>query len=189
MKTLIFAILVATVPLAGASTAQAEDMGALKQEAVGKVKAFFKQLKGELQHGMKTGGPVTAISACNVQAPEIAKAQSTGGWSVGRTSFKLRNPDNRPDAWELKVLSMFEARKAKGEDPAKMTYAEIVETDGGKEFRFMKAIPTGKLCLNCHGQDIKPEVAEKLDEMYPTDQARGFKLGDIRGAFTLRKKL
>jgi len=28
-------------------------------------------------------------------------------------------------------------------------------------------------------------VAEAIDKHYPTDQARGFTLGDIRGAFTI----
>ena len=28
-----------------------------------------------------------------------------------------------------------------------------------------------------------------IDDLYPTDQARGFSAGDIRGAFTLRKVL
>lgn len=49
----------------------------------------------------------------------------------------------------------------------------------------MKAIPTGKLCLNCHGQAIKPDVVKLLDKYYPGDGARGFGEGDLRGAFTI----
>jgi hypothetical protein len=70
-----------------------------------------------------------------------------------------------------------------------MAYAEVVEKDGSKQFRFMKAIPTGEVCLACHGSSIAPAIAATLDEAYPDDQARGYKLGDVRGAFTLSKPL
>ena len=53
----------------------------------------------------------------------------------------------------------------------------------------MKAIPTGELCLLCHGETIDPDIAAAIDKAYPEDQARGFSLGDIRGAFTLSKPL
>ncbi|MOA58455.1 hypothetical protein D3C78_1828600 [compost metagenome] len=53
----------------------------------------------------------------------------------------------------------------------------------------MKAIPTGEPCLACHGQQIKPELAAVIDQRYPQDQARGFALGELRGAFTLRRSL
>jgi hypothetical protein len=53
----------------------------------------------------------------------------------------------------------------------------------------MKAIPTAKVCLACHGSAITPEVTAALDEAYPQDQARGYAEGDIRGAFSLSKPL
>jgi hypothetical protein len=73
----------------------------------------------------------------------------------------------------------FESRKAAGEDIKKMEYSEVV----GDEFRYMKAIPTNIVCLKCHGSEIDPKVAAKLEKLYPEDKAIGFKQGDIRGAF------
>ena len=70
-----------------------------------------------------------------------------------------------------------------------MAYAEVVEAADGKTFRFMKAIPTAEVCLACHGSDITPEVAAAIDERYPDDMARGYSLGDVRGAFSLSKPL
>lgn len=154
------------------------------------VKSFMTQLKGELQAGMKNGGPANAISVCHTKAPHIASESSKQqGWSIGRTSLKTRNAKNNPDDWELAVLKKFEERKAAGEDLKKMEFAEIVEADGKKAFRYMKAIPTGAICLNCHGETLKPEVESKLKELYPQDQARGFKEGDIRGAFTIKQPM
>ena len=160
-------------------------------EARGVIKQFFGALKGELQTAMKAGGPVNAIGVCNTKAPEIAKnVSSSSGWNVGRTSLKIRNTANVPLAWEMAVLKDFEKRKANGEDVKMMDFAETVEVDGVKTFRYMKAIPTAELCLNCHGGDnVKPEVEAKLKALYPSDQARGYSKGDIRGAFSLNKSL
>lgn len=160
-------------------------------EAKGIVKTFFASLKGELEQAIADGGLANAVLVCKARAPVIADdiAKQTG-WDVGRTSLKLRNPGaNSPDAWEAEVLERFEARKAAGEDLQTIAVAETVETDQGPRFRFMKAIPTLEICLSCHGEHIAPEVAEALDQSYPDDQARGFKAGDIRGAFTLSKPL
>jgi hypothetical protein len=170
------------------------DMEQNKAEAKKITKAFFDELKGELVKGMKAGGPVTAIGVCNSLAPAIAmKHSQESGWNVARTSLKLRNPANAPDAWETKVLQQFEERRAKGEGPDSLAYAEVVEEGGDKYFRFMKGIvmpPLEKMpCLKCHGENLDPNTAAKLDELYPQDKARGYKAGQVRGAFTLKKKL
>ena len=65
----------------------------------------------------------------------------------------------------------------------------IEDDQGQKTFRYMKAIPTGSLCLACHGDKLDPEVDAKLKALYPNDTARGFKEGDLRGAFTIAKPL
>lgn len=169
------------------STAQADTpLKERAQKSKVVVKEFMTQLKGELQAAMKAGGPVNAINVCHEKAPAIAAELSEKhGWDIARTSLKTRNPANAPDAWETKVLNDFEARKTKGEDVKPMAFFEAINTDGKQSFRFMKAIPTGEVCLKCHGTDIAPGVKAKLQELYPNDMATGFKLGDIRGAFTI----
>lgn len=154
------------------------------------IKAFFGELKGELEGAMKSGGPVNAIAVCNQKAPGIAKQHSAAkGWGVGRTSLKIRNPANTPDAWEIHVLKRFEERKAAGEKPDQLEHAEIVTEGGKREFRYMKAIPTAEVCTKCHGATVPAEVEAKLQALYPTDQARGYQPGDLRGAFTIRQPM
>lgn len=172
--------------LAGPLGAETGEERVLQSRKV--VKEFMGQLKGELKAAMKAGGPVNAIGVCKNKAPAIAGQLSEKyGWRVARTSLKVRNPNNEPDAWERKVLESFEQRKQQGEDVKKMEFAEVVTVDGKQEFRYMKAIPTGKVCLQCHGAQIKPEVEAVLKQEYPRDQARGFRQGDIRGAFTITR--
>jgi hypothetical protein len=167
------------------------DTQALQQEAKQVIAGYGKQLKGTMQTAFKQAGPTAALIACKASSAWIDhKANSNSDWEVGRTALKYRNPLNAPDDWELKVLEAFEERKAQGEDPSQIAYGEVVNEHGVKSYRFMKAIPTAqKPCTVCHGESIKPEITALLDQHYPNDKARGFKAGDIRGAFSLHKVL
>jgi len=176
--------------LSQSGTAMAEDTSALVSEARGVVQQFSGTLGKALKSALETGGPVAAIEVCNLKALGIAEqVGGATGWRVGRTAFKLRNPKNAPDDWEKGVLISFASRAAAGEDITKVEQTEVVERDGHRTFRFMKAIPTAELCVTCHGASLKPEIQARLKELYPADQATGFAVGDLRGAFTLSKRL
>jgi hypothetical protein len=163
------------------------DKAALVNEAKETVKALGGPLKTQLQTAIKTGGPAQAVEVCQKIAPELARSVSADkGMNITRVSLKNRNPEmGVPSEWETAVLNDFEARKQAGEDPNTLSYAEVVDN----QFRFMKAVPTGAVCLNCHGTELTPEVAAKLNELYPDDKATGFQEGDIRGAFVVTKNL
>lgn len=187
-KSLSALILGATLLLLNPSLqAEQAQMKPLKQEAMSIVKRFGGTLKPELKKAIKAGGPAHAVKVCAFQAPAIANNLSKQtGWNVKRVSLKARNSETAiPDAWERKVLEQFDQRQANGEPSGKIAHAEIV--DG--EFRFMKAQGVEKVCLNCHAAQIKPEVEAALKEKYPGDMARGYSLGQIRGAFSLSKNL
>ena len=168
---------------------QAVSTDALAADARGISAKFGEKLKSELLGAMKVDGPLKAIDVCKVAAPAIAVDASANGWSVGRTSLKTRNPKSGPDVWEKRVLQEFDATKSKGADATKLEHSEVVENNGVRTFRFMKAIPVAEPCLTCHGEAIKEPVKAKLAELYPDDRATGYKEGDIRGAFTLSKPL
>ncbi len=154
------------------------------------VTTFGDELKQALLAGLGEGGPTGALSICREMAPDIAaRVTQQTGWSVGRTSLRVRNAENAPDDWESQVLAEFSSAQAAGRDPATLEHYEVVTVDGRRILRYMKAIPTGKLCLQCHGTEIARQTAAKLAELYPTDQATGYQEGDIRGAFTLRRPL
>jgi hypothetical protein len=187
MKNSLLTAIVASLLSASTFAGDLEDRAAASRAAV---KEFAASLQGELGAAIKAGGPVNAIEVCNTKAPAIAADISKRqGWKVARTSLKLRNPKNAPDAWEAKVLKEFEARKAKGEDPAQMEYSEMIV--GKHEFRYMKAIaiPANAPCLICHGEKIDPAVGARLKTLYPQDQATGYKQGDMRGAFTITQPM
>ncbi len=184
---LIPLVMMLSVAMAQQTAVAEADKAKLKQEAISIVKQFGGTLKPALKKAIKTGGPAHAVSVCSETAPQIAqKLRNDTGWYVKRVSLKPRNSSSAiPDTWEQKVLQQFDQRQAKGESAAKMAYAEVVD---GK-FRFMKAQGVEAVCLNCHAANIAPETEAALKQNYPDDKARGYTLGQIRGAFSLAKDL
>lgn len=163
----------------------------LQNEAKGVIKELATTLGGELKKAKKSGGATAAITVCNTKAgPLTALVNSKSDWEISRTSLKLRNPENAPDQWEKAALEEF-ARKANiGANLEKLAFSQVVvEEDGRKVFRMMKAIPVAEQCLACHGSKMKPELADHLQKLYPEDKATGFSQGDLRGAFSLKKYL
>ena len=165
---------------------QADNLQTLLNQSRQAAKTLGMELKQTLQMSMKKKGPIDSISVCNRKAPEItARVSLEKNVKVARTSLKVRNPDNKPDAWEENVLKDFEKRKDQGEPVKQMEYFELTKRNGENVFRYMKAIPTGEVCLTCHGENIAEPLADKIHNLYPDDRATGFNIGDLRGAFTV----
>lgn len=185
MKRILFALcLVITSMSCHGDKPAGVDTQAESAAAKAGIKELAGALQKELKGAMQAGGPVAAIGVCNTQAmPITQKAASEHGLRLSRVSLKNRNPANLANDWQAAVLSDFEQQKEAGKDPASLAWSETVSVDGGKEFRFMKAIPTAAVCLNCHGTEISPEVSQVLAGLYPEDRATGYSEGDIRGAF------
>ena len=177
----LFALLCSGAAAAG----ELEDMAGTARSFIAE---FSAQLQAELQGAIASGGLGKAIEVCKMRAPAIAAAASRDGWYVGRTSLKIRNPANRPDDFERRVLTDFEQKVADGRSIDSLGYYQLNSAGGQSEFRYMKAIETKPLCLGCHGASIPAEIAQRLDELYPGDEARGYEAGQLRGAFTLTRR-
>jgi Protein of unknown function (DUF3365) len=150
------------------------------------VQELGRRLKKELVNAIKSGGPKSAIQVCNVAAPAMAQqVTDTIDGQIGRTALKLRNPNNAPDDWERSVLEMFDDKTRNGADATTLEHFEVVQQNGERKFRYMKAIATAKPCLVCHGPNVDPNLRRTIGSLYPEDEAVGFTLGSLRGAFTV----
>lgn len=58
------------------------------------------------------------------------------------------------------MLLNFKYKKQAGEDDSQLENYHIVEDESSKWFRYMKAIPTGDVCLMCRGEQIASDVHE-----------------------------
>jgi hypothetical protein len=108
---------------------------------------------------------------------------------VRRVSFKNRNEGNSPDEYEKNILNKFQVMKNGGKLTENPENIEIIIEDESKFLRYMKPIFIQAECLNCHGSetDIQKETRELIAEKYPNDKAIDYKLGDLRGAVSVKK--
>ena len=172
----------------------ADEIEKRKQASMQATKVLVSELSSVLKKQIKASGPADAINVCRELAPSITgRISNANGWKMTRVSHRYRNALlGMPDDWEKSVLQKFEKRKQDGEDLKKMVYTEVVtDASGDQYFRFMKAMPTGEVCLTCHGSkdNIPDAVQAKLNLLYPLDQATGFAKGDLRGAISIRQPM
>lgn len=196
MSTLMGAALVATLVTASITTlgtaALAADDAQTFAEARKVASAVPPKLLEVLAAEIDKGGLAHAIGVCRDKAPQMAKeASEKSGWQIRRVSLKNRNPKAVPDSWEKAALEDFDRRVAAGENPAGVEKAEVVTEGGAKLARYMKALPTQDICLNCHGKAdrVTPEVKARLNELYPDDKGTGYGLGQVRGAITIKRPI
>ena len=175
-----------------AGQAAAQNAGEREQAAQEVATTFMQQLSSALQREL-ANGPAEAAAMCRDIAPQLAGLLSRqNGWQVKRVGTRVRNPLlGMPDAWERQVLEDFERRRADGEDLASMSFGEVVDVGGQREYRYMKAIGVQPACVVCHGssEQIPQTVQDSLEQFYPHDEAVGYAIGDLRGAVSIRQPL
>lgn len=161
------------------------------EAALGRARAAADELGHrlltELAQRLDSDGPAAAIGVCSQIAPEAAAEISREGVRIRRVSLRPRNPGNAADAWERAWLERFAGVVAGGGEPS-----EVHEIDeSGGELRFVRPIRTGAVCVSCHGpvEDLDAGVRRRLAELYERDQATGYSVGDLRGAFSVRVRL
>jgi hypothetical protein len=150
---------------------------------------YQQRLLAALTAALANGGPVAAIGTCADEAPRIASELSAAsGASVRRTALRTRNPLAAPDAVERNVLEALRAAPLAADG----SLAERSGWDGGgggggvaPRYRYFRAIPTGPLCLTCHGPAVDPALRAAIQARYPRDAATGFAAGELRGAFSI----
>lgn len=180
----------ALAALLAAGVGVAADEPAWQGDARQVAGAVPPKLLATLTRAIDQSGPEGAIAVCRDEAPKLAKAASEQtGWTIRRVSLRERNPKAVPDAWERAALEDFDRRAAAGESPATLEKAEVVVEGGLKMQRYMRALPTQALCLSCHGvgASLSPAVTSQLNALYPADKAVGYRVGDIRGAMTIKR--
>lgn len=162
---------------APADTTASTDPDVARAQAV--LRPLKKRLMGEVMAAMKAGGPIKAIEVCQIKAPQITREVAPAGMTIGRTSHKVRNPQNAPKEWHKPILALYQG-KARGQAPA---FQKTKLPDGS--IGYAEPIYTGAPCLKCHGDDksIPPAVSALLAKTYPKDQAKGFAAGQFRGIF------
>jgi hypothetical protein len=147
-----------------------------------------------MQTAVQEQGPVAAIAVCKEKAPQLLQEmRRKTGWDIRRVSLKTRNDvTGTPDVWEARQLAEFNIRAANGAKPELLEIGEIViDTDGKRSYRYMKALPVGEVCQICHGpaDALSGDLRAALARDYPHDRATGYALGEVRGALSVKRPL
>lgn len=152
------------------------------QPQVAKAREVFAKVGAALSErlgaAVQEGGVPKAIEVCKAEAATLtARAIEGTGIRAGRTSHKLRSQANAPAEWMRPIVAEGAGRKA-GD-------VGVRTVDLGDRVGVMAPIPTGGLCVACHGDDqaVSVETRAALAAAYPADEARGFGEGDLRGWF------
>ncbi len=145
------------------------------------------RLVTELTAALGAGGPEKAVDICHTKALPLTNEPLPGlpqVTAVKRTSLRLRNPVNAPDAAERAALDHIASLVADGK-PAPAVLVQKVETVGvaEPEWRLYRSVGVQAACLACHGapEAQTPALRALLRERYPQDAATGYAVGDWRG--------
>lgn len=146
--------------------------------------ATFTELSGKLTSAMQAGGVTGAVKYCNLAAmPLVDSLSKANNASIRRTSMKTRNPLDKPSEWESEILSQFQEMASKGEELKPRV--QILE-DG--KVAFSAPIMLQPLCTKCHGMvgtDISDDDYAVIKQLYPEDEAVGYKPGELRGMWSI----
>lgn len=147
--------------------------------ALGTKKVLGKNLMGTIQKK----GTLEALQFCNERAYPLTDSMSMKfNASIKRVSDKPRNPKNKANKKELNIIEQYKKVLAEKEE-----LMPITEEVNGKT-QFYYPIITNSMCLQCHGvpqQQIKPDVLERLSELYTKDKANGYEANQVRGIWSI----
>lgn len=141
----------------------------------------FGVLSSRLGKAIADAGLTNAIEFCSVHGIAFTAAVGvTNRVVLRRVTHRPRNSQNRADTNEINIIRRFESELSQGTTPK-----PVVATSSPDIVTYYAPIVLKlPLCLSCHGQpqtDIKPGVLANLSKTYPNDEAKGFKLGQVRG--------
>ncbi len=117
-----------------------------------------------------------------VVATQVAKKISEGSrYTVRQISLSYRNPDNRPDSYEVQQLKSFQGVSIDE------SY-QVVTEDGEKIFRYLKPMIAEESCLECHGsyESAPAFIQKRYAQEHPS---YNYKLGQVLGAVSVAQPM
>jgi mono/diheme cytochrome c family protein len=142
-------------------------------------------LLAEVTTAIAQSGPEHAIDVCHLKALPLTGETMNGQpriTAVKRTSQRLRNPANAPDAAEKLALARVEQDLTAGNLP-KVLVQQITVPGEPTEWRVYRPVMMAPACVTCHGprEALAPAVRARLATLYPDDRATDYAAGDWRG--------
>ncbi len=150
----------------------------IQAKGMKQIKGLIGDVKPALMGALKSDKTgIGGMEMCSTSAQEMGKKYNASlpeGSKIRRTALKYRNPNNKPDATDVIVMT-----KLKSDN----SFDKPLVVDMGDNYRVYKALPTHKPCLVCHGEtkSMSSSMLETIKAKYPNDLAVDFKEHDFRG--------
>ena len=141
---------------------------------------------GKIAKKYAEGGYSAAAKFCSMNAYPLTDSLATEyKVFLQRVSNKNRNPNNTPSEVEKQVLDSYEYSVEQGD--ALGSNVQFIRPGDTILYNKPIRIPA-EICLNCHGNpsQISDDVKTILKADYPNDKATGYKVGDLRGMWSLK---
>jgi hypothetical protein len=140
---------------------------------------------GEVRRVLTTTTPALALGKLHLKDYKLPAAApgKLGARELRRTSLRVRNPANSPDAADLAALKLIQGQLERGDDVAKVLVQRVNLPGQPPEWRVYRPLATLKQCMECHGAEavLAPGVTDALKVLYPADKAVDYKPGEWRG--------
>ncbi|MCC7054339.1 MAG: DUF3365 domain-containing protein [Gemmatimonadaceae bacterium] len=114
---------------------------------------------------------------CKPVGMAMQQAAVTNGWTARQVAVKNRNPANAADPEAVAQMQRFET------DSALRAVLLNTTMNGRPGVRYLRRITVESSCLLCHGALASRPAF--IAANYPQDRAFGFKVGDLRGAYSV----
>lgn len=165
------------------NTPEVAEVRRLGEDAINRLAVTFVR---EVTSAVAKDGPEGAVDACHLKALPVTNGTIAGLsriTAMKRTSLKLRNPANAPDAAEQLALDYIRQQMENGEAPSPVLVQRVEIPASAPEWRVYKPLGVASKCLVCHGDPAAQSAAlrAKLNARYPADQATGYQAGEWRG--------
>lgn len=145
----------------------------------------FSVLSSNLTAAIARGGAASALEFCSVNvSPLTASVAGSGGVEIRRVTHRARNPANRASETELALLREYQRGLAAG----RTNPPTLVPQPTGRVTYYAPILLNNPLCLQCHGEpgrEIAADTLAAIDRLYPRDEARGFRLNELRGMWAI----
>lgn len=126
---------------------------------------------------VKTPDQTMFQEVCGPVAAEAKHLSEANGWKVEQLAEKYRNPVHRADPEAERFIRVLAA------DTAVTGMWIRTAMDGKSGTRYFRRIVVREACMACHGtMDSRPDF---IKSGYPRDRAYNFKVGDLRGVYSV----
>lgn len=150
------------------------------------INRLASQMLSELSSALARGGPDAALEVAHLK-----KVPATGAVLAGhpqitafkRTSVRVREPANKPDAADQIALTYVDRALSRGDAPPKLLVQRVRPAAGAEEWRVYRPLAVLPSCVQCHGktETLPPGVRAALEKRYPEDPASNYAPGEWRG--------